>query len=226
MREVILPAPFDSMVGRLESKAITNLYGEPGSGKTNLCILAALSCIENGGTVVFIDTEGGFSLERFKQLCPTKWPAALKRIELLEPKDFKQQEAMIKSLSGKKTDLIILDSAVALYRLECTDQKSEVLKANKQLSRQISILSNLAREKGIPVIITAHMFRNWETGKQEIVGGDTLKYWSKAIVCIERTGRTSERKATVIKHRSLPEGGSTKFMITQNGIKPSGFRIF
>ena len=226
MREVILPPPLNSMLGCIESRAITNFYGEPGTGKTNLCLLAALSCVENGGNVTYIDTEGSFSLERLKQLCPSKWPAVLKRIELLEPKEFKEQDSVIKSLAGKKTDLIIFDSAVSLYRLEYSDPKVEVLTASRELSRQISILSKLAREKVIPVIITAHTFRNWKSGKTEIVGGDTLKYWSKSIISLEKTGRTSERRATVVKHRSLPEGGSVKFLITQNGIKPSGFRIF
>jgi len=231
MREVILPLPLGSMIGKIENKAVTNFYGEPGAGKTNICLLAAISCIENGGNVTYIDTEGGFSVERLKQLCPTKWPTFLKRIELLEPKNFKEQTAIVKTLSGRKTDLIILDSAVALYRLEYSESneancKKDILKANRELSKQISVLSNLAREKEIPVIVTAHMFRNWDTGKTEIIGGETLKYWSKSIVCIEKTGRTSERKATIVKHRSIAEGGSTKFIITQNGIKSSGFRIF
>ncbi len=210
MREVVLPEPLGSILSRIEPKALTNFYGEPGVGKTNICLLAALSCIENGGNVTYIDTEGGFSVERLKQLCPTKWMSALKRIKLLEPKNFREQAAAIKSISGMETGLVILDSAVALYRLEYCgqnghNQKNEIMKANRELSRQVSVLSNLSREKGIPVIITAHMFRNWET---------------------EKTGKMSERKATVIKHRSIPEGGNVRFMITNNGIKPSGFRIF
>ena len=59
-----------------------------------------------------------------------------------------------------------------------------------------------------------------------MIGGEMIKYWSKAIVFLERTGKTSERKATVFKHRSLPEGSSAKFEITGSGIKPSGFKIF
>jgi hypothetical protein len=36
----------------------------------------------------------------------------------------------------------------------------------------------------------------------------------------------SERKATLIKHRYLPEWGSVKFSIVNEGIKPAGFKIF
>jgi len=231
MKEVILPAPFYSVLGCLEARAITNFFGEPGAGKTNICMLAAISCIGNGGRVAYVDTEGGFSAERLKQLCPTKWPALLEKIELLEPKSFREQGMLVRSLDKKTVDLVIVDSMVALYRLEYCESdiqssKSDIMKANRELSKQVSVLSTLAREKGIPVIITAHMFRNWDTGKTELVGGEALKYWSKVIVSVEKTGRTSERKATIIKHRSLPENSSVKFMITQDGLKPSGFRIF
>jgi DNA repair protein RadB len=222
-----LPEPLNSIVSRLEPKTITNFYGGPGTGKTNMCLLAALECINAGGSVTYIDTEGGFSVERLRQL--SKNPEqALQKITLLEPKNFEEQGKLIRALEKErhKTDLIILDSAVALYRLEYADPKAETLEAHRELSKQISILSNLSREKGIPVIITAHTFQNWDTGQNEIVGGDMIKYWSKAIVYLERTSKTSERKATVMKHRWVPEGGTVKFVIVEDGIKPSGFRIF
>ncbi len=222
-----LPEPLNAIVSRLEPKTITNFYGGPGTGKTNMCLLAAIECIKAGGSVTYIDTEGGFSAERLRQL--TKNPEqALQKITLIEPKSFEEQGRAIRTLEKEKhkTDLIILDSAVALYRLEYADPKAETLEAHRELSKQISILSTLSREKNIPVIITAHTFQNWDTGANEIVGGDMIKYWSKAIVYLERTSKTSERKATVVKHRWVPEGGTVKFVIVEDGIKPSGFRIF
>ena len=220
-----LPEPLSSIISRLEPQTVTNFYGGPGTGKTNLCLLAAIECIRNGGCVTYIDTEGGFSQERLRQL--TKNPEqALQKITLLEPKTFEEQGKLIRSLEKHKSDLIILDSAVALYRLEYADPKAETLEAHRELSKQISILSTLSREKNIPVIITAHTFQNWDTGTNEIVGGDMIKYWSKVIVYLERTNKTSERKATIVKHRWVPEGGTVKFVIVEDGIKPSGFRIF
>ncbi len=48
--------------GGVEAGAVTNICGEPGTGKTNICMLAALSCISQEKKVIFIDTEGGFSI--------------------------------------------------------------------------------------------------------------------------------------------------------------------
>jgi DNA repair protein RadB len=233
-----LPEPMKALMRGLEPKALTSLYGAPGTGKTNICLLAATECVRNNGKVIYIDTEGGFSIERLKQLSPD-FERILEKIEMVEPKDFTEQGTTIRSLADRGTDLIIVDSMAALYRLEYADSKADqnsqddkkansrkILEANRELSLQLSILSNIAREKNIPVLITTHTFRSWETGNHEIIGGDSIKYWSKAIVFLERTSRTSERRATMVKHRYLPEGGNVKFMLVNDGIKPSGFKLF
>ncbi len=234
-----LPEPMKALMRGLESRALTSFYGAPGTGKTNLCLLAALECVRGNGRVIYIDTEGGFSIERLKQIRPD-FEGMLERMEIVEPRDFGEQGNAIRSLEGKNPDLIIVDSIAALYRLEYADarpsetkppgglrdDKKRILEASRELSRQLSILSNIARDRGIPVLVTTHTFRNWETGENEIIGGDAIKYWSKAIVYFERTGKTSERKATMVKHRYLPEGGNVKFMLVNEGIRPSGFKLF
>ena len=225
MGSLILPEPMKSLLKELEAKAITNFFGEAGTGKTNLCLLAAIDCVKKGGKVVFVDTEGGFSLERLKQLTPD-YLEVLKRIELLEPGDFKEQGTIIRELREKKADLIIVDSVVALYRLDYSNPEKESLEASRELSKQMAILSSIARKSEIPVLITGHTFTNWETKGNEIVGGGPVKYWSKAIVFLEKTGKMSERKASIVKHRWLPEGEEARFVIVGDGIKPSsGFRL-
>jgi DNA repair protein RadB len=54
--------------GGYDSGIVTTFYGGPGSGKTNLCMIVAVSQAKKGNKVIFIDTEGGFSSERVKQL--------------------------------------------------------------------------------------------------------------------------------------------------------------
>ncbi len=222
--KILLPEPFHSLTGGVEKGAITNFYGPPGVGKTNLCILAALRCIRSGGKVIYIDTEGGLSHERIMQIGENR--DILNHITLIEPKTFEEQGVVIKNLESQDFEMLILDSSVALYRLKCADPTKETLEANKELSIQLSVLSNIARRKNIPVIITAHTFKNWDTGENQIIGGDPIKYWSKSIIFIEHTGRMGERKAIITKHRSIPEGKFVKFEIVNDGIKPSRFRIF
>lgn len=225
-RKMDLPEPMQSLMQGLEFSALTNFYGAPGTGKTNLCLLMAADCIRNGGKVIYVDTEGGFSVERLSQITGTP-EDVLKGMEILEPKNFREQGEMIKSLEKKDADMIIIDSAAALYRLEYADPEKETLEANRELSRQMSVLSNIARDKKIPVVVTSHTYKNWDTENNEIVGGDAIKYWAKAVVFLERTGKMSERTATIIKHRWIPEGKHVKFDIVKDGIKPSsGFKLF
>ena len=220
-----LPEPMNSLMEGVECGALTNFFGAPGTGKTNLCLLLAVRCVNAGGKVAYMDTEGGVSAERLSQLAGNG--DVLASIDIVEPKTFKEQGDIIRSLNKKQADLIVVDSAAALYRLEYADPQKDALEANRELSRQMSVLSTIARERNIPVVVTSHTYRNWDTDNNEIVGGDSIKYWSKAMVFLERTGKTSERSATIIKHRWLPEGKSVKFVIVQDGIKPSGgFKLF
>ena len=61
-------AALDELLGGgLETRTITQIYGEPASGKSTLCMLAAVFCLREGHPVVYIDSEG-FSIERFRQI--------------------------------------------------------------------------------------------------------------------------------------------------------------
>jgi len=45
--------------GGIECGSVTLLYGEAGTGKTNICLQAAFSLIEREGKkVAYVDTEG------------------------------------------------------------------------------------------------------------------------------------------------------------------------
>src|SRR3989339_2029399 len=80
------------LFGGYETDIITTIYGQAGSGKTNLCMLAAVSQAKKANKVIYIDTEGGFSVERFKQLAGESYKETLKNILLLKPTKFNEQE--------------------------------------------------------------------------------------------------------------------------------------
>jgi DNA repair protein RadB len=233
MPEIMFPEPLHSLMNGLEPGAITNFYGTPGTGKTNLCILAAVDCCRKGGRVVYIDTEGGLSLERMRQVAGSDFEDVIARMEIVEPKDLDEQTRAVRKLRERDADIVILDSSVALYRVEHAkmnervDNNSKkcemdsVMVANRELSKQLSVLSALARERRIPVIITTHAFKSWANGGYDLVGGDPVRYWSKSIIFLEKTGKTHERRARIIKHRSQAENREAKFMLVQDGIKPS-----
>jgi len=202
--------------GGLEPGVITNIYGEAGAAKTSFALEAAKSCINNGNKVIFIDTEGGFSVERF---CQMNNKEKLEMLFLIEPKNFKDQDKAIISLEEKVKEhdigLIIIDSLVSLYRLEL--QNGDIQSTNRMLSAQMATLMRIAKDKDIPVIATNQVYSDFETGNLELVGGDIPKYASKCLVLLEKI-EWGKRKMTMIKHRCLPEGKKTAFEIKNEGL--------
>ncbi len=218
--------PLDELFGGgIEHKSLTNIYGPPGSGKTNIALIAAVSCIGKGKKVIFIDTEGGFSPERLAQISKD-FPKFSKSIVLVEPKTFEEQHKIVMELGKSIVDgvgLVIMDSLVNLYRLELDDENFQ--KINKMLSGQLAYLSRISREKDLPVLITNHMYSD-SNGTQP-VSRDITKYWSKCLVELVKLDK-GRRVAILRKHRSLPEGREAHFQITEEGITPAEkkFKLF
>ena len=220
--KIPLDCPIDSIIGGgIEKGNITQFYGPPGSGKTNIALKMLVQCAKNGKKAVFIDTEGGLSIERMKQISGEDFDDLAGNIIVLEPTNFEEQDEAIKRIeyslkSGEDdVDLVILDSAVALYRLKEGGQ-TEI---NRELSKQMGLLSMIARKYDIAVVVTNHIYSVFdEEGVIEPVGGTILKYWSKIIIELVRDDN-GERFAILKRHRSKPDGLKVKFEIVNKGLK-------
>ncbi|MCC7554751.1 MAG: DNA repair and recombination protein RadB [Methanoculleus marisnigri] len=210
---------FDDLLGGgLERRAITQIYGEPASGKSTLCLMAAVATLRAGNSVVYIDTEG-FSVERFTQIAGENAGALADRLYLFEPLDFAQQGTMIADAEGllknghAPVGLLVMDSATALYRTEL-DLGREAI---RKLSHHMIKLLGLAKKYDIPVLITNQIYMDVERDRVAGLGGTALEHLSKAIIRLEK--KDSARRAMLRKHRSRPEGLSFDFTITEDGIR-------
>ena len=52
------------LLGGIHNGVITDIFGGSGTGKTQLLLQICINSIKNGGTVLYIDTTGGFRPER------------------------------------------------------------------------------------------------------------------------------------------------------------------
>lgn len=228
------------LYGGYESGIITMIAGPPASGKTNFVILAACSQAKKGAKAIFIDTEGGFSVERVKQIVGEDYGEILKNILLLQPTGFEEQKKLFMKLAEqvKKENigLIIIDGMAMHYRLELGNVKNkeskndeEVRKVNRELAWQMKILAEISRKQKIPVIITNQVYSEFLSDEERkkgvkpgvnLVGGDLMKYWSKAIIELKNEG--GKRKAVLLKHRSMPQK-ELNFEIKEKGIFRKGW---
>lgn len=226
------------LFGGYEKDVITMIAGPPGSGKTNFCILASCSQSKKGNKVIFIDTEGGFSVERVKQIVGEDYEEILKNIFLLEPTSFEEQKKDFASLLDKvkknHVSLIIIDGMAMLYRLELGDaikskEDNKIRLVNREVAKQMRALAEISRKQKIPIIITNQVYagfvseEDWKKGikgKVNIVGGDLFQYWSKCIIELKNENR--KKKAILLKHRSLPNK-ELSFEIKEKGIFKRGW---
>lgn len=226
------------LYGGYEEGVITTLYGGAGSGKTNFSLLTAVSQAKKGEKVIFIDTEGGFSSERAKQIIGVKsgkddesnFEKIMENILILKPTNFKEQKEVFDELHKhlkKQVRLIVVDGMTMLYRLDFANARDKrngegdfawMHGVNSELTRQMQILAEIARKHEIAVIVTNQTY-NWND-ESRMVGGDIMKYWSKCL--IELINESGKRTAYLRKHRSLKES-SLAFQITDEGIKKRGW---
>jgi len=221
--------------GGYETDIVTTIYGPAGSGKTALCILCAINVARTHRKVVYVDTEGGFSVERLMQICSSinlDYKRIIERIIFLKPTTFEEQKQnfeKLKELITDKIGLVIVDTIAMLYRLEIGKSK-DVHEVNRELGRHISFLSEITRKRDIPVLITNQVYADFEEkDKINIVGGDIIKYGSKCLIELQITPN-SNRRLIIKKHRSISEEKEILFKIVDGGIigtkESRGFRLF
>jgi DNA repair protein RadA len=120
--------------GGIETQAMTEVAGEYGSGKTQLCytlcVTANMSSKKSGldGNVMFIDTENTFRPERVHQIAENRGIGApeeiLKKIYVCSIYNSGHLELVIqnlgKSIQEYKAKLVVVDSIISLHRAEFT----------------------------------------------------------------------------------------------------------
>lgn len=213
----------DSILGGgIESSAITQLYGEGGSGKTNLCLQVTRNVVRAGQKVIYIDTEG-VSMERFQQICGDEDHDRISReVLFFQPMSSKQLSDSIGSTmklveKDLHIGLVVLDSATVFYRMNLGSGKEE--ENRREIAKVLLDLMNISRKQDIPVLITTQVYSSMGPGDVRPIGGHSLAHNCKVILRLNKIGEGGLRKGTVTKHRSMPTGEPAFFRITGKGLE-------
>jgi DNA repair protein RadB len=218
--------PIDELLGGgLPRGTVTQLYGPPASGKTNIALSAAIEVAATERTAVYIDTEG-LSPERFEQLAAARGDAETlaERLVVTDVHDWQEQAAAIKDAPefAERAELIVLDSATGFYRLERTADQEDG-DALRTVATQLTGLLSLARRHDLAVVVTNQVYTDPDSDRAKPLGGYTLAHWTGVIVRLERF-RADQRRANLEKHKSEPTGDSARFAITATGLSDAEVR--
>jgi DNA repair protein RadB len=214
--------PIDDLLGGgFERGAVTQVYGPPAAGKTNVVLSAAIEVAADGGSALYIDTEG-VSVDRMEQLA-SGHPGdggvedLASRIIVSEALTFEEQREAVQDAAefAPEVEFVVLDSATGFYRLERTQQaEGEALRA---VARQVTHLLSLARKHDLAVAFTNQVFTDPESDATRALGGHTLDHWSGVILRLDRF-RGGNRRATLEKHHAREAGATAQFRITGSGL--------
>jgi len=215
--------PVDELLGGgFERGTVTQVYGPPAAGKTNLALSATVSAAIAGDTVVYVDTEG-LSIDRFEQIATARSDEPVEelasRVVIEAAHDFSEQEEAVRDAAefAPQASLIVLDSATGFYRIERGEDSDEG-DTLRRVASQVTHLLSLARKHDLAVVITNQVFSDPESDRVRALGGNTLEHWTGTILRLDRF-RGGNRRATLEKHRSKPAGDTARFRITADGLE-------
>ena len=114
----------------------------------------------------------------------------------------------------KDVELIILDTFNLFFRLNQEDDEKFAIRS---LNRQITDLQIGAMKKNLYAVIAGQVY-SVENDDVKPFAGRGIEHVAKTIIKLEKIG-LGKRQATIIKHRSQPEGKKAIFSINSKGLE-------
>ncbi|MHA1792981.1 MAG: DNA repair and recombination protein RadA [Promethearchaeota archaeon] len=218
--------------GGIESGAVTELFGEFRTGKTQiahqLCVNVQLPADQGGlgGKALYVDTEGTFRPERLAQMALAKGLKVndvLKNVIYARAYNSEHQVNILKKAREKIEEenikLIVVDSIIGHFRSEYYGLGS-LAPRQQLLNVHLHQIVQLAETYSIAAVIT-----NQVQSKPDVFFGDPTRAAGGNIIAHGSTYRLYLRKskadtrvAKMIDAPGLPEAEAA-FRITENGIE-------
>jgi DNA repair protein RadA len=152
--------------GGIETRSITELYGEFGSGKTQICHTLCVTVQRNAqlsgltGNALYIDTENTFRPERIVSIANARSlnpELILENIIVAKAYNSSHQEAIIEEAANvielHGIRLLVVDSAVSHYRAEYLG-RALLSERQQKMNRFLHILLRIAETCSVAVVIT------------------------------------------------------------------------
>ncbi len=216
--------------GGIESWAMTEFYGEFGSGKSQIChticCTVQLPRGEGGleGAAIYVDTEGTFRPERVSEIARARGlepEEVLKRITVARAYNSAHQEMIVRDMgrliqpNGVK--VVLLDSAVAHYRAEFLG-RGTLAERQQRLNRFMHQLLRTAEVYNVAVVVTNQVQAAPDTffgDPTRPTGGHVVAHTSTYRIYLRKSGRN--RIARMVDSPYHPERDAV-FVLNEKGV--------
>ena len=222
---------FDDLLGGgLETRAVTEVYGEFGTGKTQLChtlcVLVQRDTLEGGlsAKALYIDTENTFRPERIVSIAEARDFDPLKSLEnIIVAKAYNSahQELIIEEagsiIEDNNVKLVIVDSAVAHYRAEFLG-RATLSERQQRLNKFMHILVRIGETYEVAVLVTNQIQASPDSYFGDTVrptGGNVVAHTSTYRIQLKRSDK--KRIARMVDSPYHPER-EILFMLSERGV--------
>jgi DNA repair protein RadA len=219
----------DLLLGGVETQAVTEFYGEFGSGKSQVChtlCATARQPIAVGGLdggVIYIDTEGTFRPERVEQIARARGfdpSQILKSVAVCKIYNSSHLELIIKDL-GKyindfKAKLVVIDSIISLHRAEFAG-RGTLADRQQRLNNMLHKLVRLTEIYNIAIVITNQVQSSPDTffgDPTKAAGGNVLGHASTYRIYLRKSGENRVAKMIDSPYHPYSE---TRFTVNEKG---------
>ena len=221
----------DLFGGGIETRAITEIYGEYGTGKTQLChtlcVIVNLDKPQGGlkAGALYIDTENTFRPERIVSIAQARNLDAdriLDNVLVAKAYNSAHQELIIEQtgpvIDANGIKLIVVDSMVAHYRAEFLG-RSTLSERQQKLNKFMHILLRIAATYGVAVLATNQIQSSPDSifgDPLRPIGGHVVAHTSTYRVYLKRSGKN--RIARMVDSPYHPER-EVLFTLAESGVE-------
>jgi DNA repair protein RadA len=216
--------------GGVETRAVTEIFGEYGTGKTQICHSLCVMVPQDrafgglGGKAIYVDTESTFRPERVVSICSARNiepEHVLDSIIVAKAYNSAHQELIIDEM-GQIIDtngvkLVIVDSAVAHYRAEFLG-RATLSERQQKLNKLMHVLLRISETYGVAVIITNQIQSSPDSIFGDTfrpTGGNVVAHTSTYRIYLKRSGRN--RIARMVDSPYHPET-EVLFSLSERGV--------
>lgn len=189
--------------GGIETRAITELYGEYGTGKTQICHTLCITVQQeenesHKSRALYVDTENTFRPERIASISSARKidpKIALENVIVAKAYNSSHQEVIIQEspnvIDLHKIKIMIVDSIVSHYRAEFLG-RSVLSERQQRINRLLHILLRIAETCKIAVVITNQIQSSPDAifgDPNKATGGNVMAHTSTYRLYLKKAGK-------------------------------------